>query len=99
MNLNITEDSSSVDKLKIISLIDNLCNILLNSAKSTFGTSEYSTVKHIGKQKLRKLKKDWFNDDCHFKRRNFRKRKRIFQKSRTNENFDDFKLTEQKYKK
>ena len=52
MNLNITEGSSSVDKLKINSLIDNLCNILLNSAKSTFGTSEYSKVKHIGKKKL-----------------------------------------------
>jgi hypothetical protein len=36
MNLNITEASSSVDKLKINSLLDNLCNILLNSAKSTF---------------------------------------------------------------
>ena len=46
-----------------------------------------------------KLKKDWFNDDCHFERRNFRKRKRIFQKSRTNENFDDFKLAEKRYKK
>jgi hypothetical protein len=42
---------------------------------------------------LGKLKKDWFNDDCHFERRNFRKRKRIFQKNRTNENFDDFKLS------
>jgi hypothetical protein len=62
MNLNITEASSSVDKLKINSLLDNLCNILLNSAKSTFGTSEYSKVKHIGKKKLGKLKKDWFND-------------------------------------
>jgi hypothetical protein len=80
MNLNITEASSSVDKLKINSLLDNLCNILLNSAKSTFGTSEYFKVKHIGKKKLGKLKKDWFNDDCHIERRNFRKRKRIFQK-------------------
>jgi hypothetical protein len=43
-------------------------------AKSTFGTSEYSKVKHIGKKKLGKLKKDWLNDDCHFERRNFRKR-------------------------
>jgi len=96
MNLNIP-----VDKLKINSLLDNLCNILLNSAKSTFGTSEYSKVKHTGKQKLGKLKKDSLNDDCHFERRNFRKRKRIFQKSRTtcNENFDDFKLAEKRYKK
>ena len=59
MNLNTTEGSSSVDKLKINSLLDNLCNILLNSAKSTFGTSEYSKVKHIGEKKLGKLKKDW----------------------------------------
>ena len=73
--------------------------ILLNSAKSTFGTSEYSKVKHIGKKKLWKLKKDWLNDECPFERRNFRKRKRIFQKSRTNENFDDFKLAEKIYKK
>jgi siroheme synthase (precorrin-2 oxidase/ferrochelatase) len=57
-----TEGSSSVDKLKINSLLDNLCNILLNSAKSTFGTSEYSKVKHIGEKKFGKLKKDWFND-------------------------------------
>ena len=42
--------------MKINSLLDNLCNILLNSAKSTFGTSEYSKVKHIGKKKLGKLK-------------------------------------------
>jgi hypothetical protein len=56
-------------------------------------------VKHIGKKKLGKLKKYWFNDDCHFERRNFRKRKRIFQKSRTNENFDDFKIAEKRYKK
>ena len=99
MNLNIAEASSSFEKLKINSLLDNLCNILLKSAKSTFGTSEYSKVKHIGKKKLGKLKKDWLNDDCHFERRNFRKRKRIFQKSRTTENFDDFKLAEKRYKK
>ena len=54
MNLNITEASSSVDKLKINSLLDNLCNIFLKSAKSTFGTSEYSKLKHKGKTKLGK---------------------------------------------
>ena len=98
MNLNITEASSSVDKLKINSLLDNVCNIFLKSAKSTFGTSEYSKLKHKGKTKLGKLKKDWFNDDCHFERKNFRKRKRKFQKCRTNKNFDDFKLAEKIYK-
>jgi hypothetical protein len=46
LNLNITEASSSVDKLKNNSLLDNLCNIFLISAKSTFGTSEYSKLKH-----------------------------------------------------
>jgi hypothetical protein len=59
-------------------------NVLKNSNSLSIGmfgcSSEYSKVKHIGKKKLGKLKKDWFNDDCHFERRNFRKRKRIFQK-------------------
>jgi len=42
LNLNITEPTSFVDKSEIYSLLDHLCNIFLNSAKFTFGTSEYS---------------------------------------------------------
>jgi hypothetical protein len=36
MNLNIAEASTSVDKLKINSLLDNLCNILSKSDASIF---------------------------------------------------------------
>ena len=42
LNLIITEANLSVDKSKISSLLYHLCTIFLSSAKSTFGTSEYS---------------------------------------------------------
>ena len=60
----------------------------------------YHKCTFLIKTTLLKLKKsDKTQYDWHFERRNFRKRKRIFQKSRTKENFDDFKLAKKRYKK
>ena len=98
-HLDFSKKYSSVDKTKINTLLDHLCSIFCKSAKSTFGTCKFSNSKKKGKKKLGKLKKEWFNDDCHFERQNFRKRKRKFKTCRTDQNFQDLKQAEKRYKK
>lgn len=98
-HLDFSKKYSSVDKTKINTLLDHLCSIFCKSAKSTFGTCKFSNSKKKGKKKLGKLKKEWFNDDCHFERQNFRKRKRKFKTYRTDQNFQDLKQAEKRYKK
>ena len=72
--------SENITKDNINASVKKLCDIFVDSAQTTFGT-----YKNKRKNLNRKPKGDkpWFNYECKFARKNYRKLKRKFKKERT----------------
>ena len=62
--------------LDINKLVEETSNILLNAAKSTFGTKMYR--KHTQNTKQTKENKPWFDDNCKKSRKLFRRWKGLY---------------------
>ena len=58
-----------IDKDKVNSFVSELCNILIDSAKTTFGTHKYKTRPDTCNKKP-KGDKPWFNYECKAARQN-----------------------------
>jgi hypothetical protein len=65
-----------IDKDKVNSFVSELCNPLIDSAKTTFGTHKYKTRPDT-RNKKPKGDKPWFNYECKVARQNYRKLKRF----------------------
>jgi len=77
-------------------LVNNLSQIFLDSAKSTFGTYCHKAGKT---HQTKLIDKPWFDKDCKFARQNYRKLKTIFHKYRTKINKQMLAESEKKYKR
>ena len=76
INENITKDNINAS-------VKKLCDLCVDSAQTTLGT--LGTYKNKRKNLNRKPKGDkpWFNYECKFARKNYRKLKRKFKKERS----------------
>jgi hypothetical protein len=75
------------------SLTGDLCNILITSARKTLGSNS-------GKNQKEKQfsSKPWFDLDCKFARKNYRKIKRRFKSRKTDLLHSELRDAEKKYK-
>ncbi|CAG2196906.1 unnamed protein product [Mytilus edulis] len=74
-----TENVQNVDKNTIDEIVNEIRDVLLNSARNTFGEFVQKTYGFDytgGKQNHR----DWFNTECRRERRAFRKSKRLYKR-------------------
>ena len=84
-------------KSDINSHTDDLCQIFIETAKTTFGTKfgkniKYNYRKHIGNPK------PWFNYECQLARKHLRKRRWKFENNRISANHEEMKVFDKKYK-
>ena len=80
------------------SFVSELCNLLIDSAKTTFGTHKYKTRPDTCNKKP-KGDKPWFNYECKVARQNYRKLKRKLKIKRTEALKQDVAEAEKRYKK
>ena len=74
-NLSRPRDEITSDIVNV--LVDNLCKIFTDSAKTTFGT--FIPRKKATSRDKSKCK-PWFNMECKFARQNYRKLRRKYKK-------------------
>lgn len=86
----------NVNSLTVHNLVDKTCQILLNSAKSTFG---FFTPRNLNNKQNLNKQKPWFNHECRMARTNYRRSKRnlMFRRSRNLE--ENTKRLEKHHKK
>jgi hypothetical protein len=87
-----------IDKDKVISFVSELCNRLIDCAKTAFGTHKYKTRPDTC-NKIPNGDKPWFNYECIFARQNYRKLKRKLKIKRTEALKQDVAEAEKRYKK
>ena len=86
-------------KSDINSLSDDLCQICIESAKTTFGTKLCKNKKYIlNYRKQIRNPKPWFNYECQLARKHLRKRRRKFKNNRTSASHEEMKVFNKKYK-
>jgi hypothetical protein len=68
-------DQQNVNQNYINTLVTDILQVLLDSAKQTFGVKSVNT-NYSKKKKIAKRDKPWFNIDCKLARQNYRKMKR-----------------------
>lgn len=91
------EDIDRVDKTTIDVIVDDICDVLLNAAKNTFGVHTY--IKNDGMQNKKKLNKEWFSTECKHARKEYRKAKRICKRYGSNIFKERLRIAEKNYKK
>lgn len=82
-------------KSDINSLADDLCQIFIESAKTTIGT-KLCKNKKINYRKQIRNHKPWFNYECQLARKHLRKRIRKFKNNRTSANHEEMKVFDKK---
>lgn len=81
-NLNMV-DVNTIDKKELDVLFTQVCDVLVEAAKQTFGT--FKTIKNKGTSIANKRKsKDWFTTECFVARKQFRKTQRMYRKYKSN---------------
>ena len=80
----------------INTLVTDIWQVLLDSAKQTFGVKSVNT-NYSKKKKIAKRDKPWFNIDCKLARQNYRKMKR--KKGESQFSYNLAKNSEKEYKK
>ncbi|CAG2247790.1 unnamed protein product [Mytilus edulis] len=85
--------SDNIDQLKVDTIFDDVCKIMLNSARNTFGI-----FKPKKRKKLKPVDKPWFDEECRFARQNYRKLKRNISSKSSVQQKQNLRLTEKKYK-
>ena len=91
------EDIEGVDKTNIDVIVDDICDVLLNAAKNTFGVHTYNT--NDGMRHKKELNKEWFSTDCKHARKEYRKSKRLCKRYGSNLFKERLRLAEKNYKK
>jgi len=81
--------------MTVDAVVEKVCNLLTNSAKSTFGT--YTKAKNI--RNVTSKSKPWFDEECRQARKQFRCSKRKLKRNRTQALENDTKSLEKKYKR
>ena len=84
-------------KSDINSHTDDLCQIFIEPAKTTFGTKFGKNIKYNYRKQIGNPK-PWFNYECQLARKNLRKRRRKFENNRTSANHEKMKVFDKKYK-
>jgi hypothetical protein len=74
-------------KSDINSHTDDLCQICIKPAKTTFGTKLCKNIKYNYRKQIGNPK-PWFNYECQLARKNLRKRRRKFENNRTSANHE-----------
>lgn len=98
-NLSVVNDNVDViNQMSVDALLDELCGIFISSGKVTFGTTPIRSSKST-QEKHKRDNKPWFDVDCKFARKNFRKLKRKFKTNRSRSNYNNMKQAEARYKK
>ena len=87
-----------IDKDKVNSFVSELCNLLIDSAKTTFGTHKYKTRLDTCNKKP-KGDKPWINYECKVARQNYHKLKRKLKIKRSEALKQDVAEAEKRYKK
>ena len=89
----------NIDKSKINKFVKDLGDMFIHSAKSTFGTRETPRFKNKQNEKKPRGDKPWFNYECKFARRHYRKIKRQFKFRPTDAQRREIIGAEKRYKK
>ena len=84
-------------KSDINSHTDDLCQICIEPAKTTFVTKFGKNIKYNYRKQIGNPK-PWFNYECQLARKNLRKRRRKFENNRTSANHEKMKGFDKKYK-
>ncbi|CAC5357287.1 unnamed protein product [Mytilus coruscus] len=86
--------SDNIDQLKVDTIFEDVCYIMIDSARNTFGIFKLKKRK-----KVKPVDKPWFDEECRFARQNYRKLKRNISTKSSVQQKQNLRLTVKTYKK